>query len=150
MSEHRCRVTWDRDGRDFGYESYSRDHVWRFEGGNEVAASSAVSFLGSPGLVDPEEALVAALSSCHMLSFLALAARKRFVMESYDDEAVGVMEENGDGRLAVTRVALRPRIVWGAGKTPTPEQIDHMHHVAHEQCFIANSVKTLVTVEVPE
>jgi organic hydroperoxide reductase OsmC/OhrA len=146
MSEHRCHVRWNRDERDFAYESYSRDHTWRFEGGVEVAASATPGFLGNAERVDPEEALVAALSSCHMLTFLAIAAKKRLVVESYDDEAIGVMEKNEDGKLAVTRVTLRPRIVWG-GEPPSEAQIERMHHQAHGACFIANSVKTEVSVE---
>jgi organic hydroperoxide reductase OsmC/OhrA len=147
MSEHRSHVRWNRGGHEFTYEAYSRDHTWGFEGGSEVAASAAPKFGGNTELVDPEEAFVAALSSCHMLTFLAIAARKRLVVENYDDEAMGVMEKNEDGRLAVTRVVLRPRIEWGGDKTPTSEQIDHIHHLAHEQCFIANSVRTNVSIE---
>jgi len=150
MSEHRSRVVWSRGDHDFTYETYSRDHVWQFEGGVEVPASSAPSFLGNPARVDPEEALVAALSSCHMLTFLALAARKRFVVESYKDDAVGVMEKNADGKLAVTRVVLRPRIAWSGERIPDAAAVDRMHHQSHEHCFIANSVRTEVVVEAPE
>jgi len=149
MSEHRSRVVWSRGDHDFSYETYSRDHVWRFEGGVEVPASSAPSFFGTAERVDPEEALVAALSSCHMLTFLALAARKRLVVESYEDDAVGVMEKNADGKLAVTRVVLRPRITWGGGESPDDGTVDRMHHQAHEHCFIANSVRTEVVMERP-
>lgn len=146
MSEHHSKITWSRGDHEYTYDTYSRDHTWSFPGGETVPASSAPDFLGSPERVDPEEALVAALSSCHMLTFLALAARKRLVVESYDDAAVGTLEKNEDGRLAMTRVVLRPRIVWG-GEAPDAEAIEKMHHKAHEQCFIANSVKTEVVVE---
>ncbi|WP_018157407.1 OsmC family protein [Demetria terragena] len=145
MSEHIAQISWSRDGREFTYDTYDRDHTWSFDGGVTVPASANPAFLGSPGPVDPEEAFVAALSSCHMLTFLAIAARKRLVVESYDDRAVGVMEKNAAGRLAVTRVILHPTITWG-GPEPDPEQIEKVHHLAHEQCFIANSVTTEVTV----
>jgi organic hydroperoxide reductase OsmC/OhrA len=146
MSAHRCKVTWSRGDHDYTYETYPRDHAWHFPGGEAVAASAAPDFLGSPSRVDPEEALVASLSSCHMLTFLAIAARKRLVVESYDDDAVGTLEKNDDGKMAITRVVLRPTIVWG-GDAPDAAAIDKMHHQAHGACFIANSVKTEVVVE---
>ena len=148
MSEHRCTVVWKGGDAPFTYDEYSRDHAWRFPGGEEVAASAAPSFLGNDARVDPEEGLVASLSSCHMLTFLAIAARKRLVVASYEDDAVGVMEKNEDGKLAVTRVTLRPAIEWG-GDAPDAATIDKMHHKAHENCFIANSVKTEIVVESP-
>lgn len=147
MSEHRATLSWSRGPAAFTYETYSRDHVWRFPGGVEVPASSAPAYLGNPDRVDPEAALVAALSSCHMLTFLAIAARKRMVVESYTDEASGFLEKNEDGRLAVTRVALRPKVTFGAGEVVSQEQLARLHHQAHEGCFIANSVRTAVTVE---
>ena len=144
-SEHRATVSWRRTGEDFSYEAYSRDHVWRFEGGVEVAASAAPAFQGTEERVDPEEAFVAALSSCHMLTFLAIAARKRLVVDSYRDAAVGFLEKNDEGKLAVTRVVLRPEVTF---REPPPETvIERMHHTAHEQCFIASSVKTDVRVQ---
>jgi len=147
MSEHRATVSWQRGDAPFTYEAYPRDHVWRFAGRVEVPASSAPAYRGNPDRVDPEAALVAALSSCHMLTFLAIAARKRWTIESYADEAVGVLEKNESGQLAVTRVALHPKIVFGDGKVPSAEELEGLHHAAHENCFIANSVKTVVTVE---
>lgn len=146
MSEHRCRIAWSRDGHDYTYEIYSRDHGWSFPGGQTLQASSAPEFLGRAERANPEEALVGALSSCHMLTFLALAARKRLVVETYDDAAVGTMEKNEVGRLAVTRVVLRPRIAWG-GDAPDAAAVEKLHHTAHEHCFIANSVKTEVVIE---
>jgi organic hydroperoxide reductase OsmC/OhrA len=147
MSEHKATIAWKRGTKDFTYETYTRDHKWTFEGGIEVAASSAPAFQGNADLVDPEAALVAAASSCHLLTFLALAARKRFVVESYDDAAVGVLEKNAEGKMAVTRIALRPRVAWGGEKKPSPEDVERLHHQAHEHCFIANSVKSEITVE---
>lgn len=146
MSEHKATISWNRGAPEFTYETYSRDHAWRFDGGVEVAGSAAPSYKGSPERVDPEEALVAAISSCHLLTFLALAARKRFVVERYDDEAVGFMEKNEAGKLAITRVELRPKIVFGGEAQPSADEIERLHHLAHENCFIANSVKTEVTV----
>lgn len=146
MSEHKATISWSRGAPEFSYETYTRDHSWRFDGGVQVAASAAPSYKGSPACVDPEEAFVAALSSCHMLTFLALAARKRFVIDGYDDEAIGFLEKNADGKLAITRVELRPKIRFGGDEQPSADEIERLHHLAHEHCFIANSVKTEVTV----
>lgn len=146
MSEHRATIDWQRGGSEFTYESYSRDHLWRFEGGVEVPASAAPDYLGGAERVDPEEAFVASLSSCHMLTFLALAARKRLVVDAYRDAAVGTMEKNAEGRLAITRVVLRPEVRF-SGEPPSPEVLERLHHLAHEHCFIANSVRTDVRVE---
>jgi len=145
MSEHRVTVTWERTTEDFSYEAYSRNHLWRFEGGVEVPASATPAFLGDGERVDPEEAFVAALSSCHMLTFLAIAARKRLVVDGYRDAAVGWLEKNADGKLAITRVVLRPEVTF---REPPPETVvERMHHTAHAECFIASSVKTEVRVE---
>ena len=149
MSEHRATVSWKRESADFSYESYNRDHSWHFEGGAKVAASAAPAFLGNAHRVDPEEALVASISSCHMLSFLAIAARRRLVVDRYLDHAVGTMEKNREGRLAVTRVVLRPEIEFG-GDRPSAEQIAKMHELSHRECFIANSVRSEISVEAPD
>jgi organic hydroperoxide reductase OsmC/OhrA len=149
MSEHRTRIHWARGGTPFTYETYDRTHRWRFDGGVELDASSAPEFRGRADLPNPEEALVAALSSCHMLTFLAIAARRRLVVESYDDDALGHMEKNADGKLAVTRVELRPRIRFSGEKQPTAEELAHLHELSHRECFIANSVKTEVSVVPP-
>ena len=146
MSEHRVQVNWERGGVDFGYESYPRDHFWTFEGGVRVPASAAPAFRGNPERVDPEAAFVAALSSCHMLTFLAIASRKRLVVDGYEDEAVGLLEKNEAGKLAMTRVVLRPRVLF-AGPTPGPDVVADLHERAHRECFIANSVLTRVEVE---
>ncbi len=146
MSEHQATIDWNRDGRDFTYELYGRDHTWTFAGGAVVNASAAPGFHGRPDLIDPEEAFVASLSSCHMLTFLALAAKGKFVVDRYTDHAVGHMEKNDEGRLAVTRVILAPVIAF-ADRAPTAEELVELHDKAHHLCFIANSVKTKVTVE---
>ena len=146
MSEHRARISWERGGVDFGYESYPRDHAWTFEGGVRVPASAAPAFRGNASHVDPEAAFAAALSSCHMLTFLAIASRKRLVVDRYEDEAVGFLEKNEAGKLAMTRVVLRPRIAF-ADPAPSPELVADLHERAHRECFIANSVLTRVEVE---
>jgi len=146
MSEHRASVSWERGGSDFGYEAYPRGHEWTFAGGVRVPASAAPAFRGDPTRVDPEAALVAALSSCHMLTFLAIASRKRMVVDSYTDEAVGWLEKNEDGKLAVTRVVLRPAVAF-AGAQPSAEALADLHERAHRECFIANSVRTRVAIE---
>lgn len=148
MSEHRVRVSWERAGVEFRYESYSRDHAWSFADGVQVAASAAPAFRGNPERVDPEAAFVAALSSCHMLSFLAIASRRRLVVDRYEDDAVGFLEKNEAGRLAITRVVLRPRIVF-AGTLPAAEVVADLHARSHRECFIANSVVTRVEVAPP-
>ncbi len=147
MSEHKATIKWERNGADFGYKDYSRDHVWRFENGVELAASAAPAYLGNPERVDPEAAFVAALSSCHMLTFLALASNKGFVVDSYEDAAVGTLEKNANGKLAVTRVELRPRVLFSGEKQPTQADLDWLHDKAHRECFIANSVTTKIGVE---
>ncbi|HEY8458238.1 MAG TPA: OsmC family protein [Actinopolymorphaceae bacterium] len=146
MSEHVVDVSWARGDAEFTYQTYSRDHVWRFDGGATITATASPAYLGNEAHVDPEEAFVAALASCHMLTFLAIAAKKRFVVDSYDDRAVGYLEKNDAGRLAITRVVLQPEVGF-AGDEPDAETLKQMHQQAHEQCFIANSVKTEVTVE---
>jgi organic hydroperoxide reductase OsmC/OhrA len=145
VSEHRVSVRWIRETADFAVAGYNRDHVWRFEGGQEVPASAAPAYLGSADRVDPEEAYVAALSSCHMLTFLAVAARKRLVVDRYEDDAVGHLEKNDDGKLAITRVTLRPRVAF-AGHAPDAAGLAKIHERAHAECFIANSVRTEVTL----
>ena len=146
MSEHKVTLTWERGGADFSYQKYSRDHVLSFDGGHTMTASAAPAYLGNPANVDPEEAFVASLSSCHMLTFLAIACKQKFVLDSYRDDAVGHMEKNAEGRLAVTRVELRPRAVFSGPNPPSRDDVRKMHEQAHHVCFIANSVKTEVTV----
>lgn len=147
MPEHNVKLEWKRESESFSYESYNRDHVLVFEGGAKIPASAAPAYRGNPAHVNPEEGLVAALSSCHMLTFLAIAAKKRFVVDRYSDQAVGFLEKNQKGKLAITRVILHPQIVFGGSTPPTPEQIAALHEQAHSECFIANSVTTEVTVE---
>lgn len=152
MAEYTATIQWRRQDREaFSDNHYSRAHEWMFDGGVTVPASASPHIVPLPYSVaenvDPEEAFVAALSSCHMLVFLGIAAKRRYVVDRYIDEAVGVMAENGAGKLAVTRVTLRPRVVFSGDRRPSPEQIEKLHHLAHEECFIANSVRTEVVTE---
>ncbi|GAB3838069.1 OsmC family protein [Kribbella italica] len=145
MSEHVVDVSWSRGEHEFTYQTYNRDHEWRFDGGVTVPGSANPAYLGNPGPVDPEEAFIASLSSCHMLTFLAIAAKKRLVVDAYDDHAVGVMAKNERGRIAITQVTLHPKIVF-AGEQPDAAALERIHHRAHEECFIANSVTTEIIV----
>jgi organic hydroperoxide reductase OsmC/OhrA len=146
MGEYTAVIEWQRKGEVFTDNRYSRGHTWRFDGGVEVPASASPHVVPAPlsvaAAVDPEEAFVAALSSCHMLWFLSIAAKKGFRVENYRDEAIGIMAKNAEGRLAMTKVTLRPKIEFGGDRLPGREDIEAMHHEAHNECFIANSVKT--------
>lgn len=148
MSHYTTLVRWERGSGPFLDHRYSRGHVWRFDGGVEVPASSSPSVVPPPmsrvDAVDPEEAFVASLSSCHMLWFLSLAAKKRFIVDSYEDQAEGVMEQNAQGRLAMTKVTLRPLVAFSGTACPDRAQVEALHHQAHAECFIANSVLTEV------
>ena len=147
MSDHKATIDWKRETPDFAYQTYNRDHDWSFDAGVTVRASAAPAYLGGESCVDPEEAFVASLSSCHMLTFLAVAARRKYVVDAYHDEAVGVLEKDDGGRLAITRVTLRPRVSFSGEKTPGPDELRQLHDQAHHACFIANSVKTEIVVE---
>lgn len=153
MHRHTAKVVWNRNDADFAGGKYSRGHEWEFDGGVRVPASSAPQIVPPPlgvlEAVDPEEALVAAASSCHMLSFLYLAHRAGFVVDSYVDDAVGEMGTNENGKSYVARIALRPVVKFSAEKQPTVEELDALHHRAHEECYIANSIRSEVTVERP-
>ena len=149
--EYKATVCWSRDGAAFTDQKYSRGHVWRFDGGVEVPASSAPSSVPLPysraDAVDPEEAFVASVSSCHMLFFLWLSAKAGFVVDSYEDRAVGVMTRNERGKLYVSKVTLDPRIAFSGDKRPSPEEIAKLHHRSHEDCYIANSLRAPIVVE---
>jgi organic hydroperoxide reductase OsmC/OhrA len=153
--EYRATIRWTRgEDESFSDNRYSRSHVWSFDGGIEVPGSASPSVVPLPlsreDAVDPEEAFVAAVSSCHMLTFLSIAAKKRFVIDRYEDKALGVMTKNGNGKLFVSKVTLDPAIEFSGEKLPSPEQIADMHHLAHKECFIANSVLTeIVVVGIP-
>jgi organic hydroperoxide reductase OsmC/OhrA len=148
---YEARIRWSRNGAKFTDQRYSRRHEWEFDGGVSVPASASPHVVPPPmssaEAVDPEEALVAAAASCHMLWFLSLAARRGFVVEDYTDDACGVMEAGTDGRLAFTRITLRPAIRFAPGGAPSPADLAMLHHAAHEECYIARSLKCAIVVE---
>ena len=151
MSTYTATVRWHRtDDGDFTKGQYSRAHEWSFDGGVTVPASASPHVVPAPWSdpcgIDPEEAFIAALSSCHMLFFLDYARRAGFAISSYVDEAIGVLEKRADGKIAITKVTLRPQISW-VGDQPSTDQLADLHHRSHEDCFIANSVNSEVTIE---
>jgi organic hydroperoxide reductase OsmC/OhrA len=151
MSNYFATITWSRNGQTFTDNRYKRAHLWHFDGEETIRASSSPhvvpSPLSDPSAVDPEEAFVASISSCHMLWFLSIAAKRGFVIENYEDKAEGLMEKDNNGRLAFTQVTLCPRVIYQNGSSPSVEEDAEMHRQAHEECFIANSVKTKIKVE---
>ncbi len=151
MSEYTAEVVWHRNGQDFLGNRYSRKHLLRFDGGVEVPGSSSPHVVPLPfsetAAVDPEEAFIASISACHMLWFLSIAARRKFCVDRYADAAIGVMEKNSEGRVAVTVVTLRPDVTFSGEHVPTREELDALHHAAHDACFIANSVRTEIRCE---
>lgn len=150
MSRHIANVRWVRGGAPFTDNRYSRRHAWHFDGGVDVPASSSPHSVPLPyssaEAIDPEEAFVAAISSCHMLWFLSVAAKRGHRIDEYVDDAEGIMEKDGDGRMAITRVILRPRIAFSGNHPPSKSDIAAMHEEAHHACYIANSVKTAISV----
>jgi len=150
MSRYTARVEWSRGDARFTDNRYSRVHSWTFDGGVTVRASASPQVVTLPfssaDAVDPEEAFVAALSSCHMLCFLSIAARRGFVVDRYVDDAEGTMGRNAEGRLAMLEVVLRPSVSFASGE-PEAREILEIHHMAHDECFIANSVRTNVRCE---
>ena len=153
MSEYFAKVHWVRQSSESYIDNqYSRGHQWDFDGGVTVPASSSPHVVPLPysveANVDPEEAFVASLSSCHMLFFLSIAAKRKYVVDSYIDHAVGVMAKDSEGKIAMTQVTLKPHVQFSGDKKPSMTQLEKMHHQSHEQCFIANSVKTKVNIEI--
>ncbi|MCG9596058.1 OsmC family protein [Vibrio sp. Isolate25] len=153
MSDYSATIRWQRaEHETFSDNQYSRGHQWQFDGGVSVPASASPHVVPLPYAVeenvDPEEAFIAAISSCHMLTFLGIAAKRRYVIDSYVDKAIGIMEEDDKGRTSVTKVTLRPNIIFSGSKQPDYAQLEKMHHLAHQHCFIANSVKTEIVTEI--
>lgn len=150
MSEHKAIIRWQCTSAEFLKGRYSREHTWTFDGGVTVPASPSPAVVpapwSNPAHVDPEEAFVAAVSSCHMLTFLYLASKAGFQVDAYEDESIGVMAKNEKAVPWVSVVTLQPRIAFRGAKLPTPEEEARLHHLAHEQCFIANSIKSEVVV----
>lgn len=151
MTPYTAQTLWLRGEQNFLDNRYSRKHMLRFDGGAEVAGSSSPHVVREPfsdaTAVDPEEAFVSSLSSCHMLWFLSMAVERKFRVDRYFDAASGIMEKNANGKLFVSVVTLRPQVQFSGEHLPTRAEIDAMHHAAHEECFIANSVKTQVLCE---
>jgi organic hydroperoxide reductase OsmC/OhrA len=153
MATHSATIDWKRTSPDFLKGRYSREHTWTFDGGLTVPASPSPSVVplpfSNPAHVDPEEAFVASIASCHMLTFLHLASRQGFQVDTYRDQAVGEMAKNEQGVPWVSVVTLKPQVAYGGDRLPTPADEERLHHLAHEQCFIANSVKTEIRVARP-
>ncbi len=151
MHKYQARISWSRGGAPFLDNRYSRAHEWLFDGGASVPASSSPSLVPEPmsvaAHVDPEEALIASTSSCHMLWFLSLAAKRGFIVERYLDDADGVMEKNDAGRMAITRITLRPQVAFAGERRPSTVELSELHRDAHERCFIANSLKSEIVVQ---
>ncbi len=153
MSEYYAKVAWAR-GSDEHYvdNKYSRGHEWSFDGGVTVPASSSPHVVPLPysveANVDPEEAFIASLSSCHMLFFLSIAAKRKFVVDGYTDNPIGLMEKDSSGKISMTKITLRPEVKFSGDRQPSIEQLEKMHDQSHEQCFIANSIKSEVVIEI--
>ncbi|MFL6663632.1 MAG: OsmC family protein [Rhizobacter sp.] len=151
MADYYAEISWTRGDQPFLDNRYSRRHLLRFDGGLEVPGSSSPHVVrapySDPAALDPEEAFVASLSSCHMLWFLSIAVERGYRVDRYVDAAVGTMARNAAGKLAMTVVTLRPEVTFSGERVPTREELDALHHRAHEECFIANSVKTEVRCE---
>ncbi len=151
MHKYEAKISWRRNGAKFTDSQYSRGHEWAFDGGIKVLASASPQAVRVPfsvaEAIDPEEALVAAASSCHMLSFLYLVAKQGFVVDSYEDNAFGVMGKNAQEKMAITHITLRPKIQFSGEKRPSASELSALHHAAHEECYIANSIKSEVVVE---
>lgn len=147
MSKHEIVLNWKRTTEDFNYKTYDRTHVVHFSGGSELKVTAAPAYMGDPAITNPEELLVAALSSCHMLTFLALAATKGFVVDSYTDAAEGMLGKNAEGKTVVSQVIMRPKIVFGGSNQPDAAALHQLHEKAHEHCFIANSVCIDIKIE---
>ena len=153
MSEYTASILWKRASDEkYSDGKYSRAHQWQFDGGASIAASSSPHIVPLPYSVeenvDPEEAFIASLSSCHMLLFLSIAAKRRFIVDEYVDHAIGVMSEDSQRKTSITKVILRPAVKFSGERQPSIEQLEKMHHQSHDQCFIANSVKTEVVTEI--
>ena len=145
MSDHKINLSWNRDGKPFTYKDYSRDHHLDFGSGVTVRASAATEYLGTGELADPEQAFVASLSSCHMLTFLAFCSLQNLTLESYSDQAVGFLEKGPNGKPVLARIELNPRTSFAEGVEVSQEKLEELHKKAHEECFLANSVLTTIT-----
>jgi organic hydroperoxide reductase OsmC/OhrA len=148
MSEHRISLEWSRNGGQFARGNYSPDHLIHYAGGQTLHGSPSSAFMGNAAYTDPEELLLSALSACHMLTFLAVCANRSYVVDSYNDAAIAILEKNAVGQMAVTRAILAPKVTFSEGKQPSAEEYSALHERAHKACFIANSVKTQVELNI--
>jgi organic hydroperoxide reductase OsmC/OhrA len=147
MSEHKISLAWKRTTPDFAYETYDRTHTVMFNGGETVQASAAVQYLGKEEYANPEELLAASLSSCHMLTFLAIAAKSRYVVDSYEDEATAILGKDAQGTMAVVKIVLKPQVVFSGDKKPDAAQLKSLHEKSGKNCFIESSIKSEVVIE---
>ncbi|MDF1814161.1 MAG: OsmC family protein [Verrucomicrobiales bacterium] len=146
MSEHKAILKWSRGDSGFGYKEYPRGHKWEFpKSSQSLQASAAVDYLGDADATDPEEAFTAALASCHMLTFLAVASMSGFIVDTYEDEAIGKLEKGENGKPWLAKIEMRPKISFSGEKQPDEAAIEKLHEKAHHECFLANSVKTEIT-----
>src|SRR5579885_1653919 len=146
MSKHKAKLTWKRTTPDFDYETYDRSHEIIFEGGQKVGGSAAVEYKGKKEFTNPEELLAASLASCHMLTFLAIAAKSRYVVDSYQDDAVAVLEKNAEGQVVVTTVTLHPKVTFSGEHRPDAAKLQELHEKSNRHCMIENSIKSRVVV----
>lgn len=142
MSQHTALLTWSRNDASFAYKEYPRDHQIDFSNGHTIPCTAAAEYLGNPDLPDPEQAFVGSLSSCHMLTFLAFCSMQKLTLDSYTDEAIGFLEKGENGKPILARIELHPKTTFAEGIEVSPEQLADLHHKAHQECFLANSVKT--------
>jgi organic hydroperoxide reductase OsmC/OhrA len=147
MAEHKIKVFWQRNTADFDYKTFDRTHTWHFSGGQSVQGSSAPAYYGKPELANPEEGLIASLSSCQMLTFLSIAALKGYIVDSYQDEATGVLGKNAHGKTMIKRITLRPKVIFSGARIPNAESLAELHNKAKENCFVSNSLLTEVVLE---
>jgi organic hydroperoxide reductase OsmC/OhrA len=147
MSEHRISLQWKRKTPDFAYETYDRTHTVMFNGGLTLEMSAAPQYLGKEEYANPEEMLAAALASCHMLTFLAIAAKSRYVVDAYEDEATAILGKNAEGQTAVVKIVLRPKVVFSGGNIPDAAKLKSLHDKSGKHCFIESSIKSEVVVE---
>src|SRR5438046_1466307 len=147
MSALTIALTWQRHTPDFNYKTYDRTHTIKFSGGTQLQATAAPEYLGNPELTNPEELLIAALSSCHMLSFLAIAAYQGFTVDNYHDAAIGTLAKNDRSKMAITQIVLKPQVQFSGAKIPDVDTLNKLHDKAHDSCFIANSLNVNVIIE---
>ncbi|MDV6237430.1 OsmC family protein [Leptospira ellisii] len=146
MSEHKISLSWKKGPEDFKYDSYDRTHTVRYAGGQTLSGSSTVETFGKAEFANPEELLTSSVCSCHFLTFLAIAAKSRYVVSSYEDNAVAILEKNREGKTVVTKIDLYPIVRFEGEKIPDRETLEGLHEKAHKNCFISNSIKSEVTI----